>query len=422
MKFEPHPLRDTVIGEMHARPYAALSAPRRVIHFAFLTDNELGARDRQAFAAWCARHGQRPPEANQRHHRIEVANGTLRWEQHAEFTTYSWGFTPDAATGNGSSFELPASSLAHFMDELPQPGPHLVSVDLIYLEQTKNENWQKHFDASSLAVSQTAENRAMIATDFRITSDGFVRYLVLGNALPPLRAGSLIVQLLELETYRTLCLLGLPVALQLQPTIRACEHELSEITAEIAEVKGIDANRKLLAQLTSLAGRIEASSSKTQYRFGASWAYHQIVRARSEELNEEPVEDWPTLSRFLERRIAPAIRTCGSIEDRQERLAGKLSRAADLLRTRVDIELEQQNGEMLAAMNARADQQLRLQKTVEGLSVAAISYYVAQLLFQLVAPLGLDAFAPEKSIKAGLVVVSVVTVALLLRRVRKMHE
>ncbi len=414
--FEPHPLRSSVIGEVHARPFAELTAPRRVLHFAFATDAELAGKDRQAFASYCITHGQRGPDAKARHHKIELANGSLRWEQHAEFTTYTWGFEPKA---EDTDFERPASNFAHFMDDLPQPGPHLVSVDLIYREEREGEEWQKNFDPASLAASRTAAGRVLIATDFRVTSDGYVRYLVLGQKLAPLRAGSLVLQLLELETYRTLCLLGLPLALQLQPVVRDFENRLAELAADLSEVKGIAANRQLLAELMALAGKIEASSSKTQYRFGASWAYHQIVRARTDELLEEPLGDWPTLSRFMERRIAPAIRTCGSVEDRQERVAEKLSRAADLLRTRVDIELEQQNADILAAMNNRSQLQLRLQQTVEGLSVAAISYYVAQLLFQVIGPFGL---ANDKWMKAGLVILSVAIVAYLVRKIRKQHQ
>ena len=51
-----------------------------------------------------------------------------------------------------------------------------------------------------------------------------------------------------------------------------------------------------------------------------------------------------------------------------------------LLRTWVDVEVERQNRDLLASMNNRARLQLRLQQTVEGLSVAAVSYYVVGLV------------------------------------------
>jgi uncharacterized membrane-anchored protein len=74
------------------------------------------------------------------------------------------------------------------------------------------------------------------------------------------------------------------------------------------------------------------------------------------------------------------MRTCRIVAERQAILSEKLTRATNLLRTRVDVAIEQQNTKLLNAMNERASTQLRLQQTVEGLSVAAISYYVVGLL------------------------------------------
>jgi uncharacterized membrane-anchored protein len=418
MTYEAHPLRSAVIGEVHARPFAALSPPRRVLHFAFMCDEDMAVKDREAFSNYCELHGKRGPEALAKFHKIDLANGSLRWEQHAEFTTYSWGFPVESE----SPFATPASSFQHLMQGIPQPGPHLVSVDLYYAGEAANGNWQDTFDEASLTACRILDGRALAATDFRVTSDGFVRYLLLGENIAPLRAGSVILQLLELETYRSLCLLGLPLARKLQPRIREFEQALANITSEMVSASGLEGNRALLGRLMTLAGEIEASSSKTQYRFAASWAYYQIVRARIEDLGEMPVGDLPTFSRLMERRIAPAVRTCGSTEDRQERIADKLARAANLLRTRVDIELEQQNADILKAMSDRSHQQLRLQQTVEGLSIAAISYYVVQLLFQLSAPLPLAEHISEKSLKALLVIVSVAAVAFVVRRIRKQHS
>jgi uncharacterized membrane-anchored protein len=56
---------------------------------------------------------------------------------------------------------------------------------------------------------------------------------------------------------------------------------------------------------------------------------------------------------------------------------------SNLLRTRVEIEQQQNNQALLAAMNRRGDLQLKLQSTVEGLSVAAITYYIVGLVSYL---------------------------------------
>jgi uncharacterized membrane-anchored protein len=417
MIFEDHPLRSTVLGEVHARPFAGIEPPRRVLHFAFMTDAELAERDRKAFAAFCEARGQRGPSAGAKYHRLELAIGALRWEQHAEFTTYSWGVPSTDRT----PFKTPAGAYMHLMKDLAQPGPHLVSADLHFVEESATKNWQAVFDPSSLAACRTAGGDALAATDFHVTSDGFVRILVLGKKLAPLRAGALILQLLELETYRSLCLLGLPVAQALQPATRNFEQRLARITTEMVMAAGLEKNRDLLNRLMELASEIEAGSSQAQYRFGATWAYYQIVRARIADLKEVPVPGLQTLSSFMERRLAPAVRTCASVEERQEKLSDKLARAANLLRTRVDIELEQQNADLLKAMNERTRLQLRLQQTVEGLSIAAISYYVVQLALYVLGPLGVEKLPGEKWIKAVIVIGAVMAVALVVRRIRRKH-
>jgi uncharacterized membrane-anchored protein len=125
--------------------------------------------------------------------------------------------------------------------------------------------------------------------------------------------------------------------------------------------------------------RGEAEAAIAGYRFAASAAYDDIVRQRLDVIGENHSaagQRWRT----SRRRLNPAMRTCQTLNTRMQDLNRKLTRAANLLRTRIDVEIEQQNRDLLAAMSERARMQLRLQQTVEGLSVAAISYYVASLL------------------------------------------
>jgi uncharacterized membrane-anchored protein len=131
--------------------------------------------------------------------------------------------------------------------------------------------------------------------------------------------------------------------------------------------------------MTALAARLESEAASSNYRFGASRAYDTIVQQRLLAIGEQAHDGWPTIAAFLGRRMAPAMRTCQMLQERQADLSTKLARAANLLRTRVDVALEQQNRDLLAAMNDRTRLQLRLQQTVEGLSVAAIGYYVVSL-------------------------------------------
>jgi uncharacterized membrane-anchored protein len=186
-------------------------------------------------------------------------------------------------------------------------------------------------------------------------------------------------RLLEVETYRTFALLGLQEAHGLAPVLRRIEIELPRILSRMQESEGAQENERLLASLTAMAAELEGGAAASLYRFGATRAYDELVRLRLQAVEERALPGLPTWSGFLSRRLNPAMRTCASAEERQANLSRKLTRAAQLLRTRVDVDLERQNSSLLHAMNERARTQLRLQQTVEGLSVAAITYYVAGL-------------------------------------------
>ena len=132
------------------------------------------------------------------------------------------------------------------------------------------------------------------------------------------------------------------------------------------------------------------------------------------------VEGFQTISEFMDRRLAPAMRTCESVAERQERLSARLMRAANLLRTRVDVALEGQNRDLLASMNRRARLQLRLQQTVEGLSVVAISYYLLSLIGYLARAVTAAGVPLEVDLAVGLAVLPVAALVWFgVRRVRR---
>ena len=104
------------------------------------------------------------------------------------------------------------------------------------------------------------------------------------------------------------------------------------------------------------------------------------MRQRITELREKAIPGTQTLGEFMQRRLSPAIATVAATEQRLASLSERVSRASALLRTRVDIATEGQNQMLLAKLTRGQEMQLRLQSTVEGLSIAAISYYVVSLL------------------------------------------
>ncbi len=416
--FRTSVLRDRVLGEVHARPFRSLATPRTILHYAFLTGSDTAGRDQAWLSDFATSQGVAGPVSGSRHYSLPFGGGTLSWEQHAEFTTYTWDGPAAGAAFAGAPANHP------FGAAFRAPGDLLAAARLELQPPQDDDRWRQLFNESSLTVSELVDGAAFAATDFRQDGDGLTRYLVINRALNDAQAGALVQRLLEIETYRTLAMLGLFDASELQPEIRAAEIELAGLTSQMKEAGALGANQELLEKFTSLAAELEAGATASTFRFGASRAYHQIVNARFETLMEQAAPGELSLSAFLARRLAPAMRTCLTIEDRQAMLSRKLARATTLLRTRVDVELEQQNRALLQSMDRRAKLQLRLQQTVEGLSVAAVSYYVVGLLSYLAKAAkeaGLP--VPNSSVVTGLSVPVVVAVIWwTVVRIRKRHE
>ncbi|MFG1373553.1 DUF3422 domain-containing protein [Xanthobacter oligotrophicus] len=425
-----HPLRAQVLRELHARPFAPVQAPRRMLHAAFLLDAATAQADRAAVAALCHARGLPTPASSAKYHHVSFGGAELRWESHAEFCTYTWDLPSSGVQPGGLPFQPPAATLASPFGEVPQPGPLLVAVDLHLVPDTAEDFFlDQVFDRSSLARADVSDGLAEIATDFMPDPSGFVRILVRNRGLGPESAGALVQRLLEIETYRTLALLGLPEAQRLSPEVARIEARLATAATAMTSAKGLVDNNNLLNQLVGLAAELEAGAAGALFRFGASRAYMEIVRLRLATIREVPVTGFPTWQQFLDRRMQPAMRTCFAVEERQEKIARKLSNAADLLRTRVDVELEQQNRDLLTSMNERTRLQLRLQRTVEGLSVAAISYYVVSLFHHMAEGIhesGIDARTFGIHLDVGLATALAVPVAVLgvwsvVRRIRRSH-
>ncbi len=386
--FREHSLRGRVLAEVHARPFEPMAGCKRLLHFAFMTDHEEGEKAQAALEQFCLERAAPLPLPGVKHHRVELAPAVLRWERHGEFVTCTWEFAQEIGAAPDDArkvaFRPDAGELGRVMRMLPQPGPLLVAVDLDVLPQASvGDSWRHLFGPSELAASEVLHGAALVATDFHADVFGFVRILVLDRSLSAIEGGALTQRLLELETYRTLALLGLPCAQDLGPGIARIESELPHLIEAMRDSAGLEASRDVLNRLNALAAELETGAARSFFRFGATKAYYDVMRVRLDAIHERPLPDAPTLAAFLGRRLTPAIRTCTAVEARQDNLSQKLVRAAQLLRTRVEVELESQNQDQLRAMNERMQMQLRLQQTVEGLSVAAITYYIASI-FHLV--------------------------------------
>lgn len=227
------------------------------------------------------------------------------------------------------------------------------------------------------------------------------------------------MRLLEIEIYRMMALLAFPIAQSVGHLLGETEVELADLMESMSDSASPADEREILARLTHLAAEIEQSVARTTFRFGAASAYYRLVRQRTADLRELRVEGFPNIDDFVERRLAPAMDTCVTIARRQEELSARIARNSQLLRTRVDIAMQQQNKALLEQMNRRAKLQLRLQETVEGLSIVAITYYASQLVnYVAKGAKGLIAPATPELITALSIPIIATVVALGLRRMR----
>ncbi len=413
MGFPAYRERSAALGEIHARPHPLVERPRVLIQLAFMIEGGSGV-DKAVLGDLSRRLGVAPPDPQARHHAMRRGKGTLRWERHTEFSTYLWeapldpsgAIAEDSPFGNG--FSVPGTVISGIRLEIREWTP-------------AGEALIATFDPASLCHSLVEGGDAAVATDFRQDGDGLTRIVILDRALKPARIGALAQRLLEIETYRTLAMLGLPLAQSLSGRVRRIEDRLAAITAEMKATPRRN-SQELLAELTELAAELEADAASSLYRFGASRAYDGIVQERLLALAEEPIAGSETWRGFLQRRLAPAMRTCRSVEERQASLSEKLSRATTLLRTWVDVEVERQNRDLLASMNNRARIQLRLQQTVEGLSVAAVSYYIIGLIGYLAKGLVPDGHFKPEYVTAISVPVVILGVWWAVRRIRRAHD
>jgi uncharacterized membrane-anchored protein len=190
------------------------------------------------------------------------------------------------------------------------------------------------------------------------------------------------------------------------------------LTDGIAREEGAD--ESLLHELTRLAAEVESGLSASQFRFGASRAYAELVRTRITELRERRLPGLQTIGEFMARRFEPAVATCVTVSSRLHDLSERVAQASSLLSTRVDIARERQNQSLLSSMDRRAKLQLRLQQTVEGLSVAAIVYYAAGLVSYVTKAIRAGGVPIDADLVTGLAVPVVAVAAITaVRRARR---
>ncbi|MGJ8623328.1 MAG: DUF3422 family protein [Yoonia sp.] len=420
-----HPLRYMMANELHARPFPSVDAPSRAAYLAIKPEVNAAGRDRAADRAHLIdlldRFGAQHPQPNATHYFGTIGKHQLKWESHTEFVTYT-------IFGEGVA-ERPfdAATFSIFPQDWLEkaPGTRITSA-LIRVEVSDGDEGllQKAHDwfvPESLAISRVISDDLVLAGDFWIDTGGHMRFAVFARPhVDSRRIGRIVQRLCEIETYKAMSMLGLSRARDLNPKMAGFDTQLSRLLDEMRSASADPAN--VLQGLLEVSTEIENTIAESSFRFGATEAYEKIVNQRIAVLREERFDGRQTFGEFMMRRFDPAMRTVKSTKERLHAMSERALRAGDLLRTRVDVERSAQNQELLTSMDKRADLQLRLQRTVEGLSVVAISYYAVNLVLYMASPLQESFGVSKATLGAVATPVVLLLVWLMVNRIRKHME
>ncbi len=376
---ENHEQRFSLHNEVHARPPITLTLPITSTFLALSLNSEEKKQERLHLAKLCDRYGINSPKEDASHFSATFDSFKMSWEQHTEFSSYSFY----VQNNSEQPFSKPALEQVplDWLSKLPGNtvvAAHASIVDANTPAVASSESISSFFAGNCVVGAEVTGGAARAFTDFKIHADGFSRFLILNYQLKPGQAGRLFQRLFEIEVYRVMALLAFPIAKQLSPDLNQADQQLLSITSSMAQSRGNDS--ELLDELTTLAAEVENNISTHQYRFAAASAYYSLVEQRIEDIREQRIQGIQTIGEFMKRRLEPAINTCQSTSKRFNSLSKRINNASQLLRTRVDMTIERQNQALLTSMDLRAKMQLRLQETVEGVSIVAITSYIVGLI------------------------------------------
>jgi uncharacterized membrane-anchored protein len=422
LPFSTHPLRDSLYDELHSRPFHIVTTPQQLSHLAFQALPPELDRAFDLLCDLCRRYSVNQPAPEAAFFQQDLGDFSVRWERHMEF--YSLTFLLPRAAGN-EPFRNPVIELlpGDWMASLP--GQAVAAFHLVVGGEELSvtpEALTRHFEGQWMVVSQPKGGKALLCTAFKLHTNGFGRFIIQNRGLSDYQTGRLVQRVIEIETYRLLAQLSLPLAKRIAPDLGKMDQQLVEMLGRLCRLEGTDGTetkRDLLQNLFLLSARLETYRAETNYRFAGTRAYHDLVITRLKNIHEEAVEGHLTVAEFMTRRLTPGLRTCEATQNRMEDLSRRIERAGDLMRTRVNLVLQEQNKSLLAAMDRRGRLQFRLQETLEGLSVAAISYYTVGLLSYVLSGLPLEKWHLDKKVVlAAMVPLVALGVWRLIRRIK----
>ena len=403
------------MDEVHARPVDIIEATCRVRRLVFVMPGRAGAVTDALgrFAEFCSTAGHAVPTPDSRQHGFVASDRQVTWEFHTEFVTVTW------RSHLGDKETSPAGlGLEAIGDGLLVGAMRIDVID----DPAIPDQLVPGFNLPSLCLAEIEGGRGQVATDFVPDAARFTRFELAAGGLSPLRRSIIARRLLEVETYRTMALLGLPLARSASPPLREIEIELTRLMDGLSEARTSTDFQHTLATLQELSVRSGRLSERLDYRFAAGKAYGDILRVRLGGLRETSTTRGSTLTHYLGNRVDPGLATCAAMEKRLATLSAKIERAIGLLNVRIGVDSQLQNAAFLDSIARTARSQFLLQRTVEGLSTIAISYYLLGIVSYVFAG-PLEELHWSKTMALSLCApLIVLAVWLMARQVRKSHE
>ncbi len=409
--FRDHPDRAAIMAEVHARPLDLIAPVTRIRRLVFVVPSDMAALFAR-FALFAREAGVPAPAPDVRQIGFVAGPYAVTWEFHTEFVTVTWRAPIDDTQNWPETIGLGVLAGAELIAA--------TRIDVI-ADEAVPERFLPQFNVSSLCVSTLEEGAAQVATDFVADADGYTRLEFAAGALTPLRRSVLARRLLEVDTYRSMALLALPLARRETGGLNALERSLTAVIDTLPAASTTERVQAALDALHDLSVRSGQLSERLTYRFAAAKAYGEIVHARLASLREGPTQYGSSIGRYLGNRLDPALGTCLAMEKRLGVLAEKIARAIELLNVRISLDVQIQNKAVLETIASTAQSQFRLQATVEGLSVIAITYYLLGILgYAFAGPL--EWLAIDKAVALSVAApVALLLVWLAIRAVRRRH-
>lgn len=361
-----HPDRSAAVAELHLRPMPPLYPPCDLIQLVRLP----AAGERDFIRAAVAARSGREFASDTRHAAGRIEGCDWSWEEHSEAAT----MTLVLPLGGPSSVR---DQLVGWIADMPGGIIRATRIRILATDEDAcRELENAAFEPGELVGGRIGS--LLFWSDFRVRLDeGLGLAIIAANATPAPDLGRLVRQFQELGNYRNLALRGLTEVRRHSATLAAIEEELARTSAELGDC---EADQRTLESLMGLSAQCQALRTLVSYRLGATAAYGQVVIDRLHALAPDKIAGLQTLSEFTERRLLPALRTCEAFGRRLEGAAMGVERATTMLRTRIELIVQQQNLALLRSVDRSAARQVAMQRLVEGLSAVALSYYAISLI------------------------------------------